>query len=109
MSKEIIIYETIRGKKPYQKWFDKLQKKDATTAARIVQRLQILQSKGHYGDYKHLKNGVYELRYTFAGGYRVYFAEDGNTIIILLIGGNKGSQQQDIQKAMEYWQDYQSR
>jgi putative addiction module killer protein len=65
-------------------------------------------AQGHYGDYKAVGEGVYELRFFFGSGYRVYFAEDGNTIVVLLLGGDKGSQSKDITKAQRYWKDYRS-
>jgi len=56
-----------------------------------------------------LSGGVYELRHFFGFGYRVYFAEDGVAIVILLCGGDKDSQSRDIQQAQTYWQEYQTR
>lgn len=53
--------------------------------------------------------GVYELRFFFGSGYRVYFAEDGKTIVVLLLGGDKGSQSKDIAKAKGYWKDHRNR
>ena len=50
--------------------------------------------------------GVYELRFFFGSGYRVYFGEDGDKIVIILIGGDKSSQSRDIQKAQTYWKEY---
>lgn len=52
--------------------------------------------------------GVNELRFFFGAGYRVYFAEDGDTIVVLLCGGDKDSQPRDIQQAQAYWQEYQT-
>ncbi len=55
---------------------------------------------------KALKDGVFELKIPQGPGYRIYFAEDGNEIIILLIGGDKKTQGRDIDKAKEYWRSY---
>ena len=63
--------------------------------------------QGHYGDFKPVGGGVYELRFFFGAGYRVYFAEDGDTIVVLLSDGDKGSQRRDIRQAQAYWQAYQ--
>ena len=60
----------------------------------------------HYGDYRSLKDGVFELRLVFGPGYRVYFGEDGDTIVVLLCGGDKSSQVQDIKRAKAYWKEY---
>jgi putative addiction module killer protein len=53
------------------------------------------------GDYKSVGGGVYELRFHIGAGYRIYFSCEGDIIILLLCGGDKSSQQQDIKKAME--------
>jgi len=50
--------------------------------------------------------GVFELRFFFGAGYRVYFGEDGDTIVVLLCGGDKKTQRRDIQRAKAYWQEY---
>lgn len=54
-------------------------------------------------DYKFIQDGVYELRFFFGYGYRVYFGIKEETIVILLNGGDKSSQKQDIKKAINYW------
>jgi putative addiction module killer protein len=59
------------------------------------------------GDCKYLQSGVYELRFFFGSGYRVYFAEDKQTIILLLTAGSKATQRKDIVTAISYWQEYQ--
>ncbi|MCL4116821.1 UNVERIFIED_CONTAM: hypothetical protein GTU68_022237, partial [Idotea baltica] len=63
---------------------------------------------GNWGDYKFLKNtqGVCELRIHTKGGLRIYFGLDNKTLIILLLGGNKTSQDEDIKKAKKYWKIY---
>ena len=103
--KEVIIYQTESGKEPYTEWFEKL---DLKTQARIIARLERVKL-GFYGDYKNLKDGVNELRFITHSGYRIYFGEDGNTIVVLLIGGDKSTQNKDIQKAKGYWADYKER
>jgi putative addiction module killer protein len=63
---------------------------------------------GNFGDSKIIKggDGIWELRINFGPGYRVYFGKKGTTIIILLLGGNKGTQERDIIKAKKYWLEY---
>jgi putative addiction module killer protein len=53
--------------------------------------------------------GVFELRIDFGSGFRVYFGQEGNTVVVLLCGGDKKTQGKDIRRAKEYWQDYRSR
>lgn len=87
--KEIVIYQTADGKEPFTQWRRSL--KDKTTIARIDRRLDQV-ARGHYGDFRPVGEGVFELRLFFGPGYRLYFAEDGDTVV-LLHGGDKSSQQ----------------
>jgi putative addiction module killer protein len=104
-AKNIIVYRDARGKEPFTDWLNRLR--DATTRRRILKRLLRLE-QGHYGDVKPVGEGVNELRFFFGAGYRVYFGEDGDTIIVLLCGGDKSSQHRDIRQAQAYWQEYQT-
>ena len=106
MVKAVIFYTTKDGKIPLQKWFKSL--KDKVTVARIVKRFERVE-QGNYGDYASVGSGVFELRYFFGAGYRVYFAEDVNDVVVLLCGGDKDSQDEDIKIAKVFWQDYLSR
>ncbi|MEZ4631813.1 MAG: type II toxin-antitoxin system RelE/ParE family toxin [Deinococcales bacterium] len=101
--KELIYYQDTNGAEPCRTWLIGL--KDKVTRARIEQRLERM-AEGHYGDYKDLGKGIFELKFFFGSGYRIYFAEDGDTIVLLLKGGDKSSQTRDIKKALGYWQDY---
>ena len=85
----------------FDKWLRKL--KDLKAKAKILFRIQKLESNGHFGDCKPIGDGISELRVNFAKGYRVYFKEKDGKIIVLLIGGDKSSQQKDIKKAKEIW------
>ncbi len=102
-SKQVIVYQDAAGNEPFSKWLKSL--KDPVTRRRILKRLYRVES-GNYGDYKNLGDGVNELRFFFGAGYRVYFGEDGDTIVILLCGGDKDSQRKDIEKAKVYWKEY---
>ncbi len=102
-SKQVIIYQDSTGNEPFTKWLKNL--KDPTTRRRILKRLYRVEN-GNYGDYKNLGDGVNELRFFFGAGYRVYFGEDGETIVILLCGGDKDSQTKDIENAKIYWKEY---
>ena len=61
--------------------------------------------QGNYGDHKRF-HGIIEIRMDFGKGYRLYCAEDGKVIVLLLIGEDKSTQDKDIQKALDYWRDY---
>lgn len=103
MEKDLVVYKTKDGQEPFQAWRKRVR--DKVTLARIDRRLEYV-AQGNYGDYKAVGEGVYELRFFFGAGYRVYFAEDGDTVVLLLYGGDKGSQNKDIAKAKSYWKDY---
>jgi len=62
-----------------------------------------------WGDCKPCQNGVWELRIDLGPGYRVYYAQAGQTVVLLLCAGSKRTQQADIDRACEYWRDWQSR
>ena len=104
--KQIRFYQTKSGKIPYKEWFDGL--KDPKVRHRIRARLDRVQL-GNLGDHKGLSDGVSELRFAFGSGYRIYFAEQDDYFIILLCGGDKSSQEKDIDTAKQYWNDLQER
>jgi putative addiction module killer protein len=74
--------------------------KDVAGRARILARIRRL-AHGNPGNHRNLSGGIAELRVDAGPGYRVYYTQRGNRLIILLVGGDKGSQQQDIEKAKE--------
>ncbi len=81
----------------FDNWLRKL--KDLKAKAKILFRIQKIENDGHFGDCKAVGNGISELRVNYTKGYRVYFKEKDGKIILLLIGGNKSTQQKDIAKA----------
>ncbi|MGK7928295.1 MAG: type II toxin-antitoxin system RelE/ParE family toxin [Spirulina sp.] len=99
-------YITEDGKIPFVEWFDSLR--DLKAIARIDKRIKRV-GLGNFGDCKSVGGGVYELRIDYGPGYRVYFGQVGLTIILLLLGGDKSTQEQDIRKAQQYWTDYENR
>ncbi|MCC0179918.1 type II toxin-antitoxin system RelE/ParE family toxin [Waterburya agarophytonicola K14] len=104
--KTILIYVKRDGKIPFTDWLESLRDRKSRAIIRTrINRIRL----GNLGDCKTVGGGVSELRINFAGGYRVYFAQQGNTMIILLCGGDKSSQRKDIEQAKLYWQDYQER
>ena len=105
MSKEILIFKNNSGNTPFLTWLNKLNK---IIRARILARIDRIKL-GHYGDYKRLRNGVSELRINTGAGYRIYFAEYNDRIVVLLAGGTKSTQKRDIEKAIKYFADFQER
>ena len=85
----------------FDKWLRKL--KDLRAKAKILFKIQKLESDAHFGDCKPVGDGISELRINYAKGYRVYFKEKDGRIIILLTGGDKSTQPKDIKKAKEIW------
>jgi len=63
---------------------------------------------GNLGDCQSVENGVFELRIDYGSGFRIYFGQIGMTIVILICGGDKSTQDRDIRQAKEYWTDYRS-
>jgi putative addiction module killer protein len=102
--RQLIEYDGAGGRAPFRQWLARL--KDKKTVARIDARLLRLR-RGNFGDTKGVGDGVHELRVDYGPGYRVYFARHGDTVIVLLIGGDKSSQASDIKTAKEYWRAYQ--
>ena len=88
----------IRQTETYRKWFDSL--KDRNARMRIDIRIRRI-SLGNFGDVKPVGEGVSEIKIDYEPGYRIYFVQKKNTIIILLSGGDKSTQSRDIQKAHE--------
>lgn len=101
--REIQLYATPEGKIPFEKWFNSLR--DINARAKIRIRLDRV-GQGNLGDYKSAGEGVFELRIDYGPGYRIYFGQVGLQIVIFLCGGDKSTQEQDISKAQEYWEDY---
>ena len=99
-------YQTHEGTDIIGDWLDSLI--DHQAVARIAARLIRLEL-GNFGDCKALSNGVWELRVDWGPGYRIYYAQAGTELIVLLCGGDKRKQQNDIARAVGYWQDWQRR
>ncbi len=99
----ILIYRDSEGRSPFLEWLNSIKSRESLD--RIDARLNLIRL-GNLGDHKSLKGGIYELRLFFGSGYRIYFAREGRTIIILLNGGGKGVQKREMQKARAYYKDY---
>jgi putative addiction module killer protein len=93
------------GPSPFGRWLDAL---DAQAAAKVTVALARIE-QGNFSSVKGVGAGVFECRIDFGPGYRVYFGKDGETLVILVGGGTKKRQQNDIAAAHARWKDYKQR
>ena len=100
---KIQYYRNPNGRQPFTEWFESIR--DRNTRQRIDKRLARLED-GNFGDCQSVGGGVFELRLHFGPGHRVYFGQIENTLVLLLCGGDKKSQQADIETAKTYWREY---
>ncbi|MBD2797322.1 type II toxin-antitoxin system RelE/ParE family toxin [Xenorhabdus sp. 18] len=89
---------TIERTQDFEKWLKSL--KDRIAKTKILIRIERME-EGNFGDVEPVGSGVSELKIHYGQGYRVYFANKNNEIILLLYGGDKSSQQEDIKKAKQ--------
>lgn len=90
----------------YLRWLSGLRDRQAKVA--VIRRVNRI-AQGNFGDHKFCRDGVWELRVDTGPGYRVYYALAGQRIVLLLCGGDKRTQNTDIERAVAYWQDWQRR
>ena len=102
---QVLQYLTPTGHNPFSVWFDRL---DAQAAAKVTIALARMEQE-NLSNAKGVGGGVLEYRIDFGPGYRVYFGRDGETIIVLLAGGTKKRQSNDITTALARWNDYKRR
>jgi putative addiction module killer protein len=100
---KINVYQAEDGKVPFSIWLANIRDKRAR--AKILIRLDRVQL-GNFGDSKSVGQGVSELRISKGKGYRVYYGRKECEIVLLLCGGDKATQQTDIQLAKKYWRKY---
>lgn len=93
------------GSNPFAKWFAEL---DAAAAAKVTTAVSRMELR-NFSNVKGVGAGVLEYRIDFGPGYRIYFGKDGDVLVILLGGGTKKGQQQDIAAAHARWKDYKQR
>ena len=101
--KEVVAFRTRDGQVPFEEWLDDL--KDKRAVARVLARLARVRH-GNLGDCKPVGEGVSELRVDYGPGYRVYFGQKGRTLVVLLCGGDKRTQDRDIRLAKQFWQEF---
>ena len=102
---EVLAYTDQRGRSPFDLWLDR----QAPPVQRRIHQVLARMVDGNMGDVRSIGGEVIERRVHFGPGYRLYFAWDGPTLIILLGGGDKSSQRNDITSARARWQDYKNR
>ena len=90
----------------YTDWFGSLR--DQRARQKVAARIRRVES-GNFGDWKAVGENVIELRIDYGPGYRIYLGRDGDEVVVLLVGGDKGRQARDINTAKEYWADYKAR
>lgn len=103
---ELHYYQTSDGRRPFTEWLEGLRDRQART--RVQARLTRV-AAGTLGDTEPVGESVMELRIDWGPGYRVYFARVGQVIVLLLCGGDKRTQQRDINRAKECFEDYKAR
>ncbi|MBI3610620.1 MAG: type II toxin-antitoxin system RelE/ParE family toxin [Nitrospirae bacterium] len=102
----IAYYLTETGGKPFKEWLDGL--KDIMARQKVRIRLDRARL-GNLGRNRSVGEGVYELKIDYGPGYRVYYAIEKKTFVLLLMGGDKSSQGKDIALARKYWEDHKRR
>ncbi len=102
---KIVEYLAANGASPFRNWFDGL---DSRAAAKVTTAL-IRMGLGNKSNVESVGSGVYERKIDYGPGYRVYFGMDGEALVILVGGGTKRRQSQDIETARERWTDYRTR
>ncbi len=90
----------------FSRWFDRLR--DQRAVDRITVRL-IAVRQGHFGDTRSVGDGVFEMRIHYRPGYRLYFIREGDTVVVLLCGGDKSSQRRDIRRAKRVAKEWEER
>src|ERR1700751_5737242 len=102
---QIRYYVAADGRQPFAEWFAELESAARAKVTRAIVRLE----QGNFSSVKSVGEAVFEYRIDFGPGYRVYFGQDGPTLVILLSGDTKKRQQVDIDAAREFWQNYKQR
>jgi putative addiction module killer protein len=99
-------YLTADGKDVFLNWLKEVR--DPVAKVQIVKRVNRVE-QGNLGDHRFCRDGVWELRVDVGAGYRIYYAQAGTKLVLLLAGGDKRSQNADIATAVRYWQDWKGR
>ncbi len=106
LERQIEYYRTAAGEVPYWEWHSSLR--NVKTQAIIDVRVARVRT-GNFGYCEPAGEGVLELKIDYGPGYRIYFGQVGSRVVLLLTGGDKSTQNTDIRKARQFWQDYKTR
>ena len=102
---EVEAYLCSDGSSPFRDWFNRLDAQAANKVATYIGRIR----NGNNSTLKSVASGVHECRINWGVGYRIYLGKDGENLVILLGGGTKKRQQDDIDRAKQLWQEYKKR
>ena len=101
--KREVLHYVVNDRDIFGEWLNGL--KDVAGRAAINKRIDRIDD-GNFGDHRSVGGSVWEIRIHYGPGYRVYYGEDGPRVVLLLCGGDKGTQNRDVRKAQELWADY---
>ncbi|MGC2831289.1 MAG: type II toxin-antitoxin system RelE/ParE family toxin [Candidatus Acidiferrum sp.] len=99
---EVREYLDRAGRSPFAEWSDSLHREAVAKVTVALVRMQ----QGNFSNAKSVGAGVYEYRIDFGPDYRIYFGKDGETLVVLVGGGTKKRQENDISIALDRWKDY---
>lgn len=101
--RHVTFYKSKQGKEPCKEWLQGIT--DKRILGRVLSRIDKAKH-GNFGVHRNLKDGIWELKMDIGGAIRIYFGIENDEIILLLAGGNKRTQQKDIETAKERWQKH---
>ena len=104
--KKVEFYQTATGKQPCREWLDSLE---VSIRRKVLAYITRVAGGGSKKNIRALGDGIFEVKVDHGPGFRVYFAEVGTVLILLLVGGDKSSQFRDIQQAKDYWRTYEKK
>ena len=102
---KVNFYTTAQGKCHYDEFLATL--KDKKAKQQLISRLARIEHSGHLGDFKNIEGPIIELRIHYGEGYRIYCAQRGQELMIILTAGSKSTQKKKIQKTKKNWKEYQ--
>ena len=105
MAIQLTEYLDETGHSPFASWFRRLNSQAAAKVTTALYRLE----QGNFSNVEGVGTGVFEYKLHFGPGYRIYFGKNGEHLVILVGGGSKKQQSQDIQLAKQRWQEYKTR